>query len=99
MSTAGALAYARAHRRRFIADLEEFIRFPSISGQRRHREDIAHCAQWLASHLRRTGLDKVEVVSSTGAPIVYAEWRRAPSRPTVLMYGHYDVLTADPIGE
>jgi acetylornithine deacetylase/succinyl-diaminopimelate desuccinylase-like protein len=60
---------------------------------------MARCARWLARHLRLIGLDNVGIFSSRGPPIVYAEWRRAPRRPTVLIYGHYDVQPPDPIGE
>jgi acetylornithine deacetylase/succinyl-diaminopimelate desuccinylase-like protein len=60
---------------------------------------MAGCARWLANHLRRTGLNKVQIVSSPGHPIVYAEWRRTSAHPTILIYGHYDVQPADPIRE
>ena len=90
MSAASALAYVRAQRPRFLTELKEFIRFPSVSAQLRHAEDRVRCARWLASRLRRIGLDKVKLVSSPDAPIVYAEWRHAPGKPTVLIYGHYD---------
>jgi acetylornithine deacetylase/succinyl-diaminopimelate desuccinylase-like protein len=99
MSTERALAYARNHRRRFVAELKEFIRIPSVSTVPRHAKDVARCARWLAAHLRRIGLDNIEVVSTRGHPIVYGESRRASGRPTLLIYGHYDVQPADPIGE
>jgi acetylornithine deacetylase/succinyl-diaminopimelate desuccinylase-like protein len=99
MSTADALAYARAHRTRFLAELKDFIRFPSVSGQLHHAGDRARCARWLASHLRRLGLNDVKLVSSPEAPVVYAEWRHTPGRPTVLIYGHYDVIPSDPVSE
>jgi acetylornithine deacetylase/succinyl-diaminopimelate desuccinylase-like protein len=97
-SAASALAYARANRSRFVTELKKFIRFPSVSAEPRHAQDRAHCAQWLATRLRRIGLEKVRLVSSPGAPVVYAEWQHAPRKPTVLLYGHYDVIPPDPIG-
>jgi acetylornithine deacetylase/succinyl-diaminopimelate desuccinylase-like protein len=97
MSTERALAYARVHRQRFLGELKEFIRFPSISAQPRHAEDVASCAEWLAEHLRRIGLDEVRTVPTRRHPIVFARWRGAPDRPTVLIYGHYDVQPADPL--
>jgi len=99
MATRGALAYARRHRPRFLAELKDFIRFPTVSSQPAHAGDSKKCAAWLAGHLRRIGLDGVRVVPTPGNPIVYAEWQRAPGAPTVLVYGHYDVLPADPLQE
>ena len=94
-----ALAYARAHRRRSLAELEQFVRFPSISAQPRHAEDVKRCAHWLANQLRRTGLDDVSVIATRRHPLVHAAWRGAAGRPTVLIYGHYDVQPVDPLGE
>jgi acetylornithine deacetylase/succinyl-diaminopimelate desuccinylase-like protein len=99
MSTERALAYARAHRRRFVADLKEFVRIPSVSGQPRHAKDVARCARWLAAHLRRIGLHEVEIVPTRGHPIVFGKSRQASGQPTLLIYGHYDVQPADPLGE
>jgi acetylornithine deacetylase/succinyl-diaminopimelate desuccinylase-like protein len=96
---ARALAYARDHRQRFVAQLAAFVRFPSVSAQPRHSGDVERCAQWLAEELRRIGLDDVSIVDTRGNPLVYAAWQRRPGRPTVLIYGHYDVQPADPIGE
>jgi acetylornithine deacetylase/succinyl-diaminopimelate desuccinylase-like protein len=92
-------AYVRTHRQRFVAELKEFIRFPSVSADPRHAADVHRCAAWLAGHLRRVGLDRVQLWASSGHPLVYAEWRRAAGRPTVLIYGHYDVQPADPLSE
>jgi len=94
-----ALAYARAHRRRSLAELEQFVRFPSISAQPRHAEDVKRCAHWLANQLRRTGLDDVSVIATRRHPLVHAAWHGAAGRPTVLIYGHYDVQPVDPLGE
>lgn len=93
------LAYGHAKRMRFVAELKEFLRFPSVSAQPKHAEDLKKCAAWLAEHLRWIGLEHVQVVSSRGHPIVYAEWQHAPGCPTVLIYGHYDVQPVDPLGD
>jgi acetylornithine deacetylase/succinyl-diaminopimelate desuccinylase-like protein len=90
-------AYARSHRPRFVAELSEFVRFASISAQPQHAGDVRNCAIWLAKHLRNAGLDRVKIVPTRGHPIVYAEWLNVPGRPTVLVYGHYDVQPVDPI--
>jgi acetylornithine deacetylase/succinyl-diaminopimelate desuccinylase-like protein len=94
-----ARAYARAHRPRFVAELKEFIRFPSVSAQPAHTDDVKRCAAWLAGQLRRAGLNQVRVVATGGHPIVYAEWSGERARPTILIYGHYDVQPADPLRE
>jgi acetylornithine deacetylase/succinyl-diaminopimelate desuccinylase-like protein len=87
-----ALAYARRHRPRFLAELKEFIRFPSVSSQSERSDDVRKCASWLARHLQQVGLDHVRVIPTAGNPIVYGKWQRAHGRPTLLIYGHYDVL-------
>jgi acetylornithine deacetylase/succinyl-diaminopimelate desuccinylase-like protein len=98
-AAASALAYARAHRRRSLAELKEFVRFPSISAQPRHAEDVKRCAHWLANQLRRAGLEDVSVIATRRHPLVHAAWSRAGRRPTVLIYGHYDVQPVDPVAE
>jgi acetylornithine deacetylase/succinyl-diaminopimelate desuccinylase-like protein len=99
MSLLRALAYAQAHRPRFLAELKDFVRFPTVSAQPKHAGDIKKCAAWLAHHLRRTGLSDVKVIPTERHPLIYASWRRAGRRPTVLIYGHYDVQPADPLSE
>jgi acetylornithine deacetylase/succinyl-diaminopimelate desuccinylase-like protein len=95
---AAALAYARAHRSRTLHTLEELVRIPSISAEPRHAGHVRRCAARLAALLRHIGLDGVRVVPTRRHPLVYGEWRRLPGRPTVLVYGHYDVQPVDPIG-
>ena len=94
-----ALRYAQANRPRFVAELGAFVRFPSVSAQPKHAADVARCADWLAGHLRRIGMEGVTTVRTPRHPIVYAAWRHRPDRPTVLIYGHYDVQPADPLSE
>jgi acetylornithine deacetylase/succinyl-diaminopimelate desuccinylase-like protein len=57
------------------------------------------CAKWLAHHLKGVGLDRVRIIPTAGNPIVYASWLRAPDRPTLIIYGHYDVLPGEPLRE
>jgi acetylornithine deacetylase/succinyl-diaminopimelate desuccinylase-like protein len=98
-SNTSALAYCQMHRPRFLEELKTLIRFASISGQPEHVNDLKGCAAWLADHLRRIGMEQVTVVPTGGHPVVYAESCHAPQRPTVLIYGHYDVQPADPLDE
>ena len=96
---ATALAYARAHRSRTLRTLEELVRIPSVSAEPRHAGQVRRCAARLAAVLRGAGLEQVRVVPTAMHPLVYGEWRRRPARPTVLVYGHYDVQPVDPVGE
>src|SRR2546429_833462 len=93
------LAYARPQRGRFVAELTEFVRFASVSAQPQHADDVRNCAAWLAAHLRKVGFDRVQIIPTRGHPLVYADWLHVPRRPTVLVYGHYDVQPVDPIRE
>ena len=92
-------SYVESNRARFVEELKEVIRFPTISAQPRHGRDLKRCAEWLANHLRQIGLESVEVISTTSHPIVCGEWQHAPGKPTVLIYGHYDVQPVDPISD
>ncbi|MDX1545883.1 MAG: dipeptidase [Rhodothermales bacterium] len=89
------LAYARAHRRRFVEELKDLVRIPSVSAEPEHAPAVTRCARWLADHLRRLGPDEVRLFRTARHPAVYAAWRKAAGRPTVLVYGHYDVQPAD----
>jgi len=94
-----ALAYARSQSARFVAELSEFVRFPSVSAQPQHAADVRNCAGWLAGHLHKVGLEHIQVAATAGHPVVYADWGRAADRPTLIVYGHYDVHPADPVSE
>jgi acetylornithine deacetylase/succinyl-diaminopimelate desuccinylase-like protein len=91
--------YTDANQSRFITELKHFIRLPSISAQPQHVDDLTQCADWLTSHLQRIGLKHIDSLRTRRHPIVYAESKRLPHRPTVLIYGHYDVQPPDPLDE
>lgn len=91
------LSYAAAGRSRFLAELQEFVRFPTVSALPSHAGDLKRCALWLADQLRRSGLERVAIPSRSGHPLVFGEWLHAPGSPTVLIYGHYDVQPVDPL--
>jgi acetylornithine deacetylase/succinyl-diaminopimelate desuccinylase-like protein len=92
-----AIDYARAGRKRFVSELTEFLRFPSVSSQSERAGDVRECAAWLARHLKKIGLNNARVIPTRRNPIVYASWRRAAGRPTLIIYGHYDVLPGEPL--
>jgi len=90
-----ARRYARANGQRFVEELYELLRIPSLSADPAHAEDVRQAAEWLASHLRGLGAENVAVMPTAGHPVVYGEWLGAgPDKPTVLVYGHYDVVPA-----
>jgi acetylornithine deacetylase/succinyl-diaminopimelate desuccinylase-like protein len=93
----GALAYAERHRSRFLAELKRLARFPTVSSDPRHADDLKECAFWLANHMRQIGLERVQLIPTRRHPVVYGAWQRARGRPTVLIYGHYDVVPAGPL--
>ncbi len=93
------LSYAKTHAKRFLSDLIELVYFPTISAQSKHSQHLKQCAEWLAKHLCEIGLEHVRVVQTPRHPLVYAEWRHVLDRPTVLIYGHYDVQPVDPLDE
>ncbi|HEY3936092.1 MAG TPA: dipeptidase [Bryobacteraceae bacterium] len=82
---------------RFLNELLEFLRIPSISTLPEHREDVSRAAQFVADSLKRAGLENVELIRTDKHPLVYADWLHAPGKPTVLCYGHYDVQPPDPL--
>jgi acetylornithine deacetylase/succinyl-diaminopimelate desuccinylase-like protein len=91
-----ALNYARASRARFVDELAELVRFPSVSAQPELAHAVLECAHWLVGHLRRIGFQEIDVISTTGHPIVRAVWRQAPGLGWLLIYGHYDVQPVGP---
>ena len=91
------LNYARSRRARFVSELKGLVHIPSISAQPRHAGEVKRCAAWVADHLCGLGPDQLKVFSTPRHPIVYAAWRQVPGRPTVLLYGHYDVQPVDPL--
>jgi acetylornithine deacetylase/succinyl-diaminopimelate desuccinylase-like protein len=93
-----AIAHARAAQGARLAQLSEWLRIPSISMEPQYAPEMERAATWLRDQLVRIGLDRAEIVATAGQPLVYAEWLGAgPERPTVLIYGHYDVQPADPL--
>lgn len=92
-------SYIEANKERFISELFDLLRIPSISAQSEHKPDMTRCAEWLAAALAKAGADRTEVFPTEGNPVVYAEKIVDPKAKTVLVYGHYDVMPVDPRGE
>jgi acetylornithine deacetylase/succinyl-diaminopimelate desuccinylase-like protein len=94
-SSDAARQYSRANAERFRRELHEMLRIPSLSADPAHAADVRRMADWLAAHLREVGIENARVMPTAGHPVVYGEWLGAgPDKPTVLVYGHYDVVPA-----
>ena len=89
--------YVEENKQRFLDELFELLRFPSISADPAYKDDVLKTADYVAGKLREAGAENVEVCSTSGYPIVYGEKIIDASKPTVLVYGHYDVQPADPL--
>ena len=89
--------YYQTHEARFLDELASLIRIPSISSLPEHKADMQRCAERWCRLLLAAGAQRAEVMPSAGNPLVYAERIVSPQAPTVLVYGHYDVMPVDPI--
>ena len=88
--------YINENKERFLNELFEFIKIPSVSADMKFKDDVLKAASFLEDNLHQIGADNVEVFPTAGHPIVYADKIFDPSLPTILVYGHYDVQPADP---
>ncbi len=91
-------SYLQDHRSRFVEELLDFCRIPSVSALPEHAGDVQRAAEWVAARLYAAGLEDVRVMHTGGHPVVYGQWTHAPEAPTVLIYGHFDTQPADPLG-
>ena len=91
-----AKVYIKENKERFISELLDLLRIPSISAQSEHKPDMQRCAEFLAAALVKAGADRADVLPTEGNPVVYAEKTVDPKAKTVLVYGHYDVMPVDP---
>lgn len=89
--------YQEKNKDRFLSELTELLRIPSISANSANKEDMRKCAEAVKQRLLEAGADKAEVMETAGHPVVYGEKLIDPSKPTVLVYGHYDVQPPDPL--
>ena len=89
--------YIEANKERFLEELFELIRIPSISSLSNHKPDMLKTAEHIKESIIKAGADKAEVMSTIGNPVVYGEKIINPELPTVLVYAHYDVMPVDPL--
>ncbi|MGA9406205.1 MAG: dipeptidase [Bacteroidota bacterium] len=91
------LPYIESNKERYLAELKEFLAIPSVSSQKEHDGDMRTCAQWVSEQMKTIGMENVQILPTGGHPLVFSEWLHAAGKPTVLLYGHYDVQPVDPL--
>jgi len=91
------LSYIEEHKEKFVEELFDLLRIPSISADSAYKNDVLKCAEAVAKHLKGAGADHVEICPTKGNPIVYGDKIISEQLPTILVYGHYDVQPADPL--
>jgi len=90
--------YINDNRNKYVGELKDFLKIPSISNNPDNKKDIERCADWLLKEFSKIGLQNAKLFQTEGNPIVYGDWLKAgKDKPTVLIYGHYDVQPVDPI--
>src|SRR5438874_3862779 len=89
--------YITENEGRFLEDLKGWLRIPSISTLPEHVTDIRRAAEYAVEQLKHIGLERAELIQTMRNPLVYGEWLKAPGKPTLLIYGHYDVQPVDPV--
>ena len=89
--------YIKEHKKRFINELIELLKIPSVSADSAYKKNVLLTADFVLDSLKKAGCDKVEMCETPGYPIIYGEKIIDTKLPTVLVYGHYDVQPADPI--
>ncbi len=94
-----ALDFAAQNHSRFVDELKALLRIPSVSTLPEHKADCRKAAQTVAAELKRIGMENVQLIETTGHPLVYADWLHAAGKPTTLVYAHYDVQPAEPLDE
>jgi acetylornithine deacetylase/succinyl-diaminopimelate desuccinylase-like protein len=98
-AVSSAVSYARENQKRFLDELKDLLRIPSVSTAEEHKDDVRKAAEVVASDLKRIGFENVEIIPTKGHPLVYADWLHAAGKPTALCYAHYDVQPAEPLDE
>ncbi|MGH2576088.1 MAG: dipeptidase [Ignavibacteria bacterium] len=92
------LDFIDENRQRYVDELKQLLSFPSISTNPENKKDVNACAEFIKSHLQKIGMENVSIYSTVGHPVIYADWLHAgKNKPTILIYGHYDVQPVDPL--
>jgi len=91
------VGYINSNREKYVEELKDFLKIPSISTLVANKSDMITAANFISKKLNDAGMENVKIIETKGHPMVYADWLHAPGKPTVLVYGHYDVQPVDPV--
>ena len=91
------LQYIEKNRENFLGSLKEFLKIPSVSADPAFKNAMQQAAQFEVNHFKKIGLENVQLLETGGYPVIYGDWLHAPGKPTLLIYGHYDVQPPDPL--
>ncbi len=89
--------YINSNRDKYVEELKDFLKIPSISTSSANKGDMITAANFVSTKLTQAGMENVKIIETKGHPLVYADWLHAPGKPTLLIYGHYDVQPVDPV--
>jgi acetylornithine deacetylase/succinyl-diaminopimelate desuccinylase-like protein len=89
--------YLSEHQAQYLEELSEFLHIPSISSLPDHAEDVRKAADWVVERLKKADIDNIQVLETGGHPVVFGEKIQSPDKPTVMIYGHFDVQPVDPL--
>ncbi len=90
-------AHLEGNLSRYLDELAEFLRIPSISSLPEHAADVKRAADWVAGRLESAGIEGIQILPTQGHPVVYGQWLHAPGKPTIMLYGHFDTQPVDPL--
>ena len=91
------LLFIESNHSQYLSELKELLAIPSVSSQSERKPEMHRTAEWLKNHMTNIGLQNVQILETEGHPVVYADWLGAAGKPTILIYGHYDVQPEDPV--
>ncbi len=90
--------YINSNKKNFVEELISFLKIPSISNNSENKQDMVTCAKWVSESMAKSGLENIQIFETRGHPVVYGDWLKAGTdKPTILVYGHYDVQPVDPL--
>lgn len=90
------LSFIESDHERYLGELKELLSIPSVSSKGERKPDMHRAAEWLTTHMTNIGLHNVQIMETEGHPVVYADWLGQTGKPTILIYGHYDVQPEEP---
>src|ERR1700690_3075143 len=98
-AVSSAVSYARENQKRFLDELKDLLRIPSVSTAEEHKDDVRKAAEMVAADLKRIGFEPVGIIPTTGHPLFYEDWLEPAGKPAGLCLAHCDVQPAEPLDE